>query len=103
MVNFFDTLKQSINFQVILGLLAFKVFSTLLDKVIIPLITIYLLDEDIFRKLNIFIDKDTKTLVLIDPIKNKNIKYEIFFGSLFKDIIIFLMIFIIYYLTIKFI
>lgn len=103
MTKFLDTLKQSINFQIVLSLLALKVVSTLIDKVILPLINIYLLDEDVFRKLNIFINKDTKSLILIDPVKDKQDKYEIHFGSLFKDIIIFFLIFTLYFFTIKFI
>lgn len=103
MVNFIDSMKQSINFQVILGLLAFRVVSTLIEKVILPLVNIYLLDEDIFRKFNIFINKDTKKIVLIEPVKDKQLKYEIHLGGLFKDILVFLSVFTLYYLYNKFI
>lgn len=98
MKSFNDLLFKSINFQVVLGLLAFRVVSTLIDKVLFPLINIYLLDEDIFRKMNIFINKDEKKIVLIDPVKDKQLKYEIHFGTLVKEIIVFLVIFVLYFL-----
>ena len=96
---FYDKLKQSINFQVVLGLLAYRVVSTFIEKVLFPLINIYLLDEDIFRKLNIFINKDSKKIVLLEPVKDKQLKYEIHFGTLIKDVIVFAIVFILYFLT----
>lgn len=103
MSDFKKTLKDSINFQVVLGLIAFRVVSTLIDKVLYPLINIYFLDEDIFRKLNIFINKDKKSLVLIEPVKDKEVKYEIHFGTLLKEIIVFAVVFILYYIVTKYI
>lgn len=98
MTSFNELLLKSINFQIILGLLAFRVVSTLIEKVLFPLINIYLLDEDIFRKMNIFINKDEKKIVLIDPVRDKQLKYEIHFGTLIKEVIVFLIIFVMYFL-----
>lgn len=101
MASFTEKLKQSINFQIVLGLLAFRVVSTLIDKVIFPLVNIYLLDEDIFRRLNIFINRDTKKIVLIDPVKENQFKYEIHFGTLLKELIVFFITFVLYFLILK--
>lgn len=102
MKTFYDKLRQSINFQVVLGLLAYRVVSTMIDKVIYPLLNIYLLDEDIFRKLNIFINKDSKKVVLLEPVREKQVKYEIHFGTLIKEIVAFAIIFVLYFLTISY-
>lgn len=102
MVKFAEELFKSINFQVILGLLALKIVSTLIEKIIIPLIHIYILDEYLFRRLNLFINRDTKALTLIDPVKDKQNKYEIQLGYLLKDIIIFFTVFSLYYLYTKY-
>lgn len=101
MKTYADVMKENINFQVILGLLAFKVASTAIDKVIFPLVNIYLLDEDVFRKLNIFINKDEKKIVFIEPLKDKQAKYEIHFGNLLKELIVFFVIFTIYYFVVR--
>ena len=95
--NYFELLKSSVNMQVLIGLLAFRLLSAFLDKVLFPIIDIYL-EDNLFRNLNIFINSKTKNIVLISPIdKEKNAKIEVGFGYFLKELIIFITVFTLYY------
>lgn len=96
--NYFTLLGNSVNITVVLGLLAFNVISTFLNKVFFPLTNLYLLEDDFFRRLNLFINKEDKELRLISPIENKDVQIEIGFGYFLKELIMFFIIFTIFYL-----
>ena len=97
--NYFSLLGNSVNMSVVLGLLAFNVITTFLQKVFFPLTNLYLLEDDFFRKLNLFINKRDKDLRLITPIEDKNVQIEIGFGYFLKELILFFLIFTLFYIV----
>lgn len=100
--HYFDLLKNSVNIQIIIGLLTFRLITVFLDKILFPLINIYLLDDDAFRRLNLFIGKKNKQRVFIEPVeKNPNVKIEIGIGYFLKELIIFFSVFTIYYFLVN--
>jgi hypothetical protein len=84
--------------NVIIGILAFKLITTISDKLVFPLIDAYILDSRTFNEYNVYVDKDTKDVICIPKKKVESKLTEIGTGDFMKEIIIFaVLVSIIYY------
>lgn len=96
-MNFLQFLMNDISLPVIIGMFTYRLLSSLLNDIIIPIIDI-LLHEHTFYQYNLGLGEDNE-IILTDPVDMKNaLKNRIGFGIFLRELIIWLVVMFIFYI-----